>query len=77
MPRHAISWPRWLSRRSNASPLRKAKLAELSGPDFATAVQMATREVCFRYQPQTLEDVARRVVDLMQLRGSPVLGGAR
>jgi hypothetical protein len=42
------------------SPETKAKLAELSGPEFAAAVQMATREICFRCEPASHEDVAGR-----------------
>jgi hypothetical protein len=62
------------------SPETRAKLAEMSGPEFAAAVQMATREICFRYEPATLDDVARRVIDIMQPsqdRFALVLGGAR
>jgi hypothetical protein len=36
----------------------KTKLATFHGPDFVTAVQTACREVCFRYEPQSLQEIA-------------------
>jgi hypothetical protein len=49
----------------------KAKLAEFHGPEFVTAVQAACREVCFRYEPRTLQEVAERVIELMNVPAAP------
>jgi hypothetical protein len=43
----------------------KAELSQYSGPGFLSAVRQACREVGFRYQPQSLQEVAGRVIELM------------
>jgi hypothetical protein len=46
-------------------PGTRKQIAEFHGPGFVAAVQQACREVCFRYEPQTLQEIAERVIDLM------------
>jgi hypothetical protein len=49
----------------------KAGLSQYAGPGFLSAVRQACREVGFRYQPQSLQDVAERVIELMNAPTAP------
>jgi hypothetical protein len=69
---------------ADVSQETRQQLAELSGPAFAEAIRLATKEVAFRYTPQSLDDVAKRVLMLMgppppmdDPRFAAVLGGAQ
>ncbi|HEY7665858.1 MAG TPA: hypothetical protein VH934_22295, partial [Xanthobacteraceae bacterium] len=55
-----------LTDNSAISAETKAKLATYHGAEFVAATQTACREVCFRYEPQGLQEVCDRIVELME-----------
>ena len=47
------------------TPATLAELSKFSGPAFVDAVQEASREVAFKYSPQSLDELAQCVIKKM------------
>ncbi|HEY7229559.1 MAG TPA: hypothetical protein VH558_04235 [Pseudolabrys sp.] len=62
---------------SDVSYETKQRLSAFSGPAFAEAIRLATKDVAFRYTPHSLDDVARRVVKLMEPAPAPRIDDPR